>query len=44
MYQDLAASSAEVFQQVRPAFNRFYQSLSAQQQQELDQMLNAGSQ
>ncbi|NJL86952.1 MAG: hypothetical protein HC886_14855 [Leptolyngbyaceae cyanobacterium SM1_1_3] len=44
LYQDLAASSAEVFQQVRPAFNRFYQSLSAQQQQELDQMLNAGSQ
>ncbi|MGP1371590.1 MAG: Spy/CpxP family protein refolding chaperone [Almyronema sp.] len=40
MYQALSESATLVFDQVRPAFDRFYRSLSVAQQQELDQMLN----
>lgn len=40
LYQDLSESATLVFEQVRPSFDRFYQSLSSAQQQDLDQMLD----
>lgn len=39
-YQDLAVAANTVFSDVRPAFDQFYASLSANQQRRLDAMLN----